>query len=289
MPSETRSKKRRAPAAQKKTGKTGSSKTPPRISAVVITHNEETRLPRCLESLSFADEIVVLDSGSTDATRTVARRYGARVHSRAFDDFAAQKNHAAGLARGQWILSIDADEEVTPELGRELQAIARAADTDDRPVAYRLPRMTYYLGRWIRYGGWYPDLKLRFFRNGSGVFQGGPVHEELSVRGPIETLKHELRHYSYRSISDHLERIHRYSSLIALEKFKNGQRSSIPWALGKAVVKFMITYVYRGGFMDGRVGLVIAVLASYYNFLKYIKLWELHRMNVNEFPTTEEN
>ena len=105
----------------------------------------------------------------------------------------------------------------------------------------------------------------------------------------INTLKHELRHYSYRSISDHLERIHRYSSLIALEKFKNGQRSSIPWALGKAVVKFMITYVYRGGFMDGRVGLVIAVLASYYNFLKYIKLWELHRMNVNEFPTTEEN
>ncbi len=255
----------------------------PFISAVIITRNEERRLPRCLAALTFADEIVVLDDESTDSTRRIAREYGARVVRRKLDDFAAQKNHAIGLARGVWILSIDADEVVPPALAAELVAAARADNAAEppgrpRPVAYRLPRITFYLGRWIRHGGWYPDLNGRFFRRGLAAFEGGPVHERLIARGPVGRCAHALEHYSYESIGDHLQRMHHYSTLIARDKFERGERSSPLWAIGKAVTKFLITYVYRAGFLDGRAGLVIAVLAGYYNFLKYIKLWELRSL-----------
>lgn len=257
-----------------------------RISAVVITHNEEKRLGPCLASLQFVDEILVLDSFSTDGTQKLARSHGARVLTRRFDDFVSQKNHAIEHARGDWILSIDADEVVPPALAEELRRVAAGSPgaeagssatfvSSREPVAYRLPRRTFYLGRWIRHGGWYPDYNTRFFRRGRARFEGRAVHERLKVGGPVADCAHPLEHYSYASIGDHLERIHRYSTLIARDKFESGERSSVLWAVGKSIAKFFITYVYRAGFLDGRAGIVIAVLAGYYNFLKYIKLWEM--------------
>ncbi|MCB1175169.1 MAG: glycosyltransferase family 2 protein [Leptospiraceae bacterium] len=250
-------------------------KKPRGISACVITLNEAERIGRCLQSLSFADEIIVTDSGSRDETVSLARAFGARVWVRNFDGYVNQKNFCISKARFQWIIVVDADEIVPPELAREIQE--SVAEGETRYHAFRLPRMSHYLGRWIRYSGWYPDYNIRLFQNGLARFQGGTVHEFVVPDGPVGTMQNHLEHYSYRDISDHLARIDTYSTLIAQDKFQKGRRSSIIWAMLKGLGKFCITWFYRGGFLDGRAGLVIAVLGSYYNFLKYVKLWELNR------------
>ncbi len=244
------------------------------MSACIITLNEARRLPRCLKSLPFADEIVILDSGSVDHTREIARKAGALVFERKFTGFVEQKNALVRKARGDWILVIDADEVVTPGLASEIEKVIESSHPNS---AFRIPRMSYYLGRWIRFSGWYPDYNIRLFKKGSGSFQGGTVHEEYVARGSIGTLKNHLEHYSYENISHHLLRIDQYSTLIAQDKYKRGEHSTIIWAIIKSISKFLLTYIYRGGFMDGRAGLVIAVMGGYYNFLKYVKLWELGR------------
>lgn len=230
-----------------------------------------------MKALDFATEIVVLDSGSTDATRKLAKKAGARVYEKSFQGFVEQKNAAIALATSDWILSLDADEIVSPALARELQAVAQSSGTAD---AYRIPRLTFYLGRWIRYSGWFPDYNVRFFRRGSGAFVGGTVHEQFQTRGTVGLLRNPLLHYSYDRIASHIERMNQYSDLIARDKFKRGQRSTPLWALAKSISKFVLTYFYRLGFLDGRPGFVIAVLAAYYNFLKYIKLWELGQRDI---------
>jgi len=246
------------------------------LSACVITLNEEKRIQACLESLSFADEIIVLDSHSKDRTREIARRMGARVHTHAFDGFVAQKNRVLKMVRGRWTLIIDADEIVTPELREEILGVIRDPEALNC-VAYRMPRMSYYLHRWIKHCGWYPECKTRLFQSGKARYAGGVVHEILKPEGPVGYLKGRLEHYSYESISDHLKRIDYYSTLIAQDKFRRGRGSSPLWAIGKSFSKFFITYFLRLGFLDGRAGLVISVLAGYYNFLKYVKLWELNK------------
>lgn len=250
--------------------------TGPRLSACVIAQNEESRLERCLSSLFFADEIVLVDGGSTDGTPALAERLGATVHFRNFDTFIAQKNHAVELAGGDWILGIDADEVVSPELAAEVRS--RIAEADQLGLnAFWIPRMSFYLGQWIRHCGWYPEWKLRLFRKGSGHFVGDAVHERVEFVGQSRRLRHHIQHYSYASISDHLKRIDRYSTAVAEQKHARGRRSGVVWAILKSISKFWITYVYHLGFLDGRAGLVVSVLAGYYNFLKYIKLWELRR------------
>jgi len=199
------------------------------------------------------------------------------VYEKPFAGFVEQKNAAIALARADWILSIDADEIVTPALAGELLAISRATATES---AYRIPRLTFYLGRWIRYGGWFPDFNVRFFKRGSGAFVGGTVHEQFRTSGTTGILQNPLLHYSYDRIASHVDRMNHYSDLIAQDKFKRGQRSTPLWALAKSVSKFILTYFYRLGFLDGRPGFVIAVLAAYYNFLKYIKLWELGQSDI---------
>ncbi|MCB1326316.1 MAG: glycosyltransferase family 2 protein [Spirochaetales bacterium] len=250
---------------------------PDGLSVCIITLNEQDRLPRCLDSVSFADELIVVDSGSKDETAAVARERGARVVKRAFEGFVIQKNFAISLARFEWVLVIDADEVVTPELARAIQEVTGRDDVQaNGPVAYRVARMSYYLGRWIRHSGWYPDYNIRLFRRGFASFEGGTVHETVVPMGPVATLPGHLEHYSYGDISDHLARIDAYSTLLAQDKHRRGKRSSIPWAITKSCSKFFLTYVYRLGFLDGYAGLVIAVLGAYYNFLKYVKLWELN-------------
>lgn len=257
----------------------------PGISACIITLNEEDNLPRCLQSIEeLADEIVVLDSGSNDRTVDIAHEFQARVFRRDFDGYVNQKNHIISLVRHEWILVIDADEVITPGLANEIKNIIQRVDP---PVAYRIPRMSFYLGRWIRHSGWYPDYNIRLFRAGCGVFQGGTVHETVIPIGPVGTLQNHLEHYSYGDISDHLLRIDQYSTLIAQDKHSHGKRSSIVWAVVKSFSKFCLTYFYRLGFLDGRAGLVIAVMAGYYNFLKYVKLWELNR-GLRKFRTMPE-
>ena len=246
-----------------------------KISACVITLNEEFRLPRCLESLRFVDEVIVLDSESTDNTCKLAADFGAQIHIRKFDGFVNQKNHAVSLARHDWILVVDADEVVSPSLREEILEVLR--QSGGTHAGYRVPRISHYLGRWIRHSGWYPDYNIRLFRRDKTKFIGGTVHERAEVQGSVGTLRGHLEHYSYRNVSQHLQRMDRYSDLIAQDKHKSGERSSVTWAVLKGVSKFAITYFYRLGFLDGRAGLVIAILAGYYNFLKYIKLWELNR------------
>ncbi len=245
-----------------------------KISACIITFNEEKRIKDCLNALSFVDEIIILDSNSTDNTESVARKYGAKFYKHTFSGYVNQKNMAISKANGQWVLVVDADEIVSPGLKQEIQS---AIESENKYDAYRIPRMSFYLGEWIRFSGWYPDYNIRLFKNGKGTFQGGTVHERLTVNGRIGTFIHHLEHYSYENISHHLIRIDQYSTLIAQDKYEKGKKSSITWAILKSFSKFFITYVYRLGFLDGRAGLVIAIMGGYYNFLKYVKLWELQR------------
>lgn len=246
------------------------------LSVCIIALNEEERLPRCLRALTFAEEVIIVDGGSKDRTVETAKKElpSAVISLRAFDDFVSQKNYAISLAGCEWILVVDADEVVTPALQNEIKAVLSRGGPEN---AWKVPRMTHYLGRWIRHCGWYPDYNVRLFRNGFGKFEGGTVHERAHVQGSAGTLRCHLEHYSYRSISDHLARIDRYSTLIADDKFKRGNRSSPVLAIYKSISKFFLVYIWKRGFLDGAAGLVVAVLAGYYNFLKYIKLWELRQ------------
>lgn len=282
MISNLKKKSRQSPPEKKDKSDRAGRSSPPAggISACIITLNEEARLPSCLKALSFADEIIVLDSGSRDGTKRIAESFGARFIRRRFDGFVAQKNHALSLATRKWVISIDADEVVTPGLRDEILKIIQEPESPERSgfVAYRIPRLSRYLGRWIRHCGWYPEYKTRLFRRGQGSYRGGIVHETLHVSGNVGTLNNHLEHYSYADLSDHLQRIDHYSTLIAQDKFLNRkEKSSITWSILKSISKFLLTYIYHRGFLDGRAGAVISILAGYYNFLKYLKLWELQQ------------
>lgn len=257
-------------------------KLKPGISACIITFNEEKRLPRCLHSLSFVDEIIILDSYSRDGTVQIAKKYGAKIYQRNFTGYVDQKNHAIQLASFEWILVIDADEVVTDNLKNEIIEIIKNRKVVN--YAYKIPRITYYLGKWIKHSGWYPDYTSRLFQNGTSEFKGGKVHERLCVNGKTGKLKNRLEHYSYQNISQHLLRIEEYSTLIAMDKHENGEKASVPWAVAKSITKFVITYFLKFGFLDGSAGLVISVMAGYYNFLKYAKLWELQRGAIFAMP-----
>ncbi len=240
----------------------------------MIVRNEALRLQRCLDSVRFAAEIIVVDSHSTDETVAIARRNRARVFQREFRGYIDQKNFAISQARAEWILVIDADEVCSENLAAELQKIA--ASKEPAAHVYAAPRASYYLGRWIRHGGWYPDYNIRFFRRGRVVFQGGRVHETGRTQQKVAKLTGILEHYGYSGLRDHLERINRYSELAAIDRQERGRRSNPAMALLHGAWKFASIYFFRAGFLDGWAGLVMAAMGGIYNFLKYAKLWELH-------------
>ena len=255
-------------------------KSIPGLSACIITLNEQDNLPECLRSLRLAEEIVIVDSGSTDDTRRIAKASGARIYRRAFDNYIDQKNFAIEKAKGPWILFLDADERVSVSLEKEIREIFRDQSRSPeagaiRPVGYEIPRSTFYLGRWIRHSGWYPDYTVRLFQKGSGRYEGRTFHEKVNLRGAGGRLKEPILHFSYRNIREHLAVINRYSDLFAAERCALGRRNGILFSLGKGIVKFLTMYIWKRGFLDGGAGFVIAVLGSYYNFLKYIKVWEV--------------
>jgi glycosyltransferase involved in cell wall biosynthesis len=246
----------------------------PKLSVTVITRNEAANIEAALGSISWADEIVVIDAESTDETVAIARRRGARVEVRPWPGYSAQKNHAASVASHDWILSIDADERVSPALASEIQALLRA-----EPVhrGYRVPRISYYLGRWIRGTDWYPDYQLRLYDRRAGEWNGRAVHESVALDGVIGRLEHDLQHFPYRDISDHLQTIDRYTTLAAEQMHAEGRTPSIGGILLHPPFAFLRNYVLRGGFRNGSAGLIVSLLNSYYVFLKLAKAWEKGR------------
>ncbi len=244
---------------------------PPQVSAVIITKNEEANLAACLEGLAWADEIVVLDCGSTDRTVEIARRYTDRVHVEEWRGYGPQKNRAVELARGPWILSVDADERVTPELAQEMRRAIRA--TACSAFAFRLKNL--YRGRWVRHSGWWPGWKTRLFLKAKASFSERHVHEPLQVSGSIGRLRGILVHESYRSAADFLERALRYAPLGAADRHSRGRTASAGTAVVHASFEFFRTYVLQRGFLDGAAGLLVAVSNAVGTFYRYMILREM--------------
>jgi glycosyltransferase involved in cell wall biosynthesis len=246
------------------------------LSVVLITLNEAANLPRTLKSVSWAQEIVVVDSGSADATVEIAQKAGARVFEEPWKGFAEQKNSTIAHASNQWILSLDADEEVSQELARELQALLA-----DEPAfsAYRIPRLNHFLGRPLRHGGYWPDPKLRLFRSGAARFADRPVHETMESTGPVGTLKNPLLHHCYPTLEDYIEHMNRYSSAGAKMLLDSGRAPrSLPALAWNAVLNpaatFLYNYFVRLGFLDGREGLLQHMNHSFYIHWKFVKAWQ---------------
>lgn len=245
-----------------------------KISATVITLNEERHIRQCLESLQgIADETIVVDSGSQDATVRIAAGLGAKTCVHEWTSYANQKNFATSLAQYEWILSLDADECLSAPLRQD---ILKAKETSTEAAAFEFPRKAFYLGRWIEHSGWYPDHKVRLYLKSKAQWEGQFVHETLRVDGPIVRLQGDLLHYSCESISEHLQTLDRYTTLAAEDLWhRRKKRSGWTDLLGSAFVAFIKTYWLRQGFRDGMQGLVIACFAGYYNLVKHAKVWEL--------------
>ena len=244
------------------------------ISVNVVAQNEQENIGRCLESVRWADEIVVIDGKSTDQTPQIARQYTDRVIMRKWDGAVQQNNFAVSAASHDWIFTIDADEQVSGELAESIQQLRQCGMNCD---AYRVPRRVFYMGRWIRYGGWYPDYKVRFFNRTKARWAGMDPHNKIQMDSgsAVGTLTGDLHHYTYQNVADHLKRVNKYTSIMANEMFQNNVRPTLWKMIGHPAWRFFRMYLLRGGLLDGRAGLAIATIGSFYVFLKYLKLWEL--------------
>jgi glycosyltransferase involved in cell wall biosynthesis len=265
-----------------------------KISLCIITQNEEANLRRCLESCAgIVDEVVVVDSGSSDGTEEIAAAFGARFVSQPWLGFVGQKNRALELASHDWVLSLDADEALSAELAGEIAALKRASlsaagvvklNEKAEIVGYSMPRCVLYEGRWIRHGDWYPDRLARLFVKSRARFAGGKVHERLEIQGRVEPLRGEIFHYSFRSRADHWERCQTYARLWAETQFESGRRAG-PWApWSHAFFRWIRAYGLRRGFLDGRQGWWIARFAAGEVFLKYrllAELWDREKQGPN--------
>lgn len=239
------------------------------ISVTVITKNEAGNIVPCLTSVDWADEIIVVDGFSTDGTDRMARDLGARLFQEPWKGFAAQKNSAVQKARGPWILSLDADERVTEPLREEIRAVLTK---DPRCEGYLIPRKNFFCGRFIRHGGWHPDLNLRLFLKVSGRFEDRPVHERAVVNGAVGRLHNPMEHYTYHTVDDYLERLKRYSTLAALQLAQKGRRPGWRHVIFRPPFTFVRMYLLQLGFLDGLAGFFLACSYAYYTLLKYVKL-----------------
>ncbi|MBN1419886.1 MAG: glycosyltransferase family 2 protein [Planctomycetes bacterium] len=244
------------------------------VSVCIITKDEERNIRECLEAVAWADEIVVVDSGSTDRTVEIARAFTDKVFARDWPGHVEQKNRAIDLAANDWVLCVDADERVTPALRASVEAALERPEAD----GYTVPRLTHYLGRWIRHGGWYPDRKLRLFRRSRGRWGGVNPHDHVHLDGPARPLDGDLLHFSYRDLSDHLRTIDFFTTIAAREKDVRGVRWPVAGMLLRPPARFLRMYILRLGFLDGMPGFILAFLAGVYVFLKYAKLWERRRL-----------
>lgn len=245
-----------------------------KLSGVLITFNEEEKVESALESLaSVCDEIIVVDSFSTDRTPSICRRFTDRVIQRAWPGYREQKQFAADQARCEWILSLDADERLSPELQGAL--LAWKESSAEEPAGFYLPRLTFFLGRWIRHTTWYPDWQLRLYRKSAGRWTGGHVHERVSVRGSTGRFDGHIHHYTYSSLSEYLQQLERFSELAALDYRERGRTTGPVQMLFYPPFVFFKNFVVKAGFLDGVPGLVVSTLAATSTFFKLARLWEL--------------
>jgi len=245
-----------------------------RISVCIITYNEEKNIRRCLESVKWADEIIVVDSKSTDHTVQICREYTDKIILRDFPGHIEQKNFAIDQAADNWVFCLDADEEATPELQDEIKSVLEGEDTQQ--AGFYVSRKTEYLGEWVTYGRWYPDFKLRLFDRRYGRWGGENPHDRVDINGQTDRLKGELLHRTYRDLSHHLDVINKYTTIAANQKHARGIKFPILHAVFSSVFYFIDSYIIRRGIFHGSRGLILSTMGSYYVFLKYAKLWELY-------------
>lgn len=254
------------------------------VSVVIITHNEENRLEPALKSVEgVASEIIVVDSFSQDATVKIAKDYTHKVYQRKWLNYSDQKNFANSKVNHPWILSLDADERLSPELREEILTLKQG---EPDCAAFSMPRQVWYLGRWIRHSGWYPDRKIRLFRRDISRWEGEYVHEQLVVDGGVEKLKGRIYHFTYKNIADHISRINRFSGLGAQKLYAKQKKARWYHLLVLPFFKFVKSYVWKAGFLDGFPGFVISVLNGYAIFTRYAKLKEIWKKGkrIEPFP-----
>jgi glycosyltransferase involved in cell wall biosynthesis len=249
------------------------------LSVTLITHNESRHIAACLKSVAFADEWVVVDSGSTDGTREIAESMGARVvKTDDWPGFGVQKNRALDLARGRWVLSIDADERVSEALAARIQAVIK---NDQAADGYELSRLSRFCGQWMHHGDWHPDRVLRLFRRECGRFTDDLVHERLQVQGRVERLAGDLLHDTMPTLDDAIDKLNRYSTGRARDKVKAGRTGGLGAALGHGLWAFFRCYLLKRGFLDGQLGFILAVYQAEGTYYRYLKMGLLTRQNRN--------
>lgn len=244
-----------------------------KISACIITYNEERTIKDCLLSVSFADEIIVVDSHSTDKTCEIAKEFGAKIVTHDFEGHIQQKNYAKSLAKNEWVISLDADERVSASLRKEIEKIFSIGPAYD---GYRFKRKTFYLNKWISHGGWYPDKHLRLFKNSIATWSGKNPHDRIFLDGKVKCLKSDLLHYSFPNLASHINTINNFSGIMARDLFKkNKVHFVLPKMILKTLWKFFEMYIFKRGFLDGRQGFIIATFSAFSTFARYAKLYEI--------------
>ncbi len=243
------------------------------LTVVSITFNEEKNITDCLASVAWADEVIVVDSGSRDRTVDEARGHATKVLLAPWKGYGAARNYALQHATGDWIFWLDADERVTPELAEELKRVVRS--NDGRFAGYSVARRAYFLGRWIKHCGWYPSRVIRLFRRGKGSFSENRVHEQLHLDGPVGQLSNDLLHFTDPTLHHYFAKFNKYTSLAAQDLKESGRSCSLFDLLIRPPFTFAKMYLIRAGFLDGMRGFMLSVLSSVYVFTKYVKLWEL--------------
>lgn len=253
-----------------------------KIAAVIITKNEEKNIAACLESVAWADERIVVDAESGDRTVAIAKPLATQVHVRPWPGYGPQKNFGMEQARSEWILIVDADERITPELRDEIQSALKAGPAAD-VAGFEIPRKNYFYGRWIRGGGIYPDCQLRLFRKSAGRYDDTALHENLRLTGRIERLRQPMDHYSMPTIAAHVRKMARYTTLGAQEKIKTRSAVTALEIAGHHLGTIFKTYVLRGGWRDGVHGVIVALFAGMHTFVKYAKAWESLNVRGSKF------
>jgi len=241
------------------------------VSVVIVTKNEEASIEAALDSAKDTAEIVVIDSFSTDRTVEICRKHTDRIFQKEWQGYARQKQAAVDAANSAWVFILDADERLTPELKIDI----KNAINENRHNGFYVPRKNFFLGRWIKHGGWWPDHTLRLFKKNAGRLEEREVHEKVIVNGGVSYLKNPIEHYTYNSISDYLKKMDVYSALAAKELKKNGIAPNLMDLTARPLLTFSKMFFIRLGFMDGMHGLILAVFYSCYTFLKYAKTWEM--------------
>ncbi len=248
------------------------------LSVIIITRNEQEHIGRCLASVTWADEIIVLDSGSTDNTVAISKQYTSAVYQTDWPGFGPQKQRALQKASHDWVLSLDADEEISPALQQEMQQAMQLSGIQ----GFYIPRLSSYCGKQIKHGGWWPDPVLRLFRRETGQFSDDVVHERVIVNGIVKHLQQPILHEAFTDPSEVLDKINHYSTLGAEKLYKQHQHASLARAIGRGIWTFIRTYLLKAGFLDGAEGLMLAISNAEGSYYKYLKLRNIHKQSQHD-------